>query len=612
MESKLLKKNIIAIGLFFLPFSLLAQLYVSANNFVFAKGEYVFVTKNLELKENNSNFYLRDNAQLLQGSSTEDKNKGMGTLSLFQQGSTNNFHYNYWCSPVGLSNISEGNSAFGITQLKDITSLITSIDATQISMNNYDGTASPTLSIAPLWINKLSKKSGYSDWINVGYTATLLAGEGFTMKGTSGTNNFTVNGIKNNAGSQQRYDFRGRPNNGDISIPIADQEFTLTGNPYPSAIDLSLFLQGNSNCTGIAYFWEQDKSTSTHFIADYKGGYGSFSPVSRLGTGVYIPATFYTYDGSGNSVAETGSPTGNSGKRFLDIGQGFLIDGVGTGSVLMKNEYRVYVKQAPIPATGSRVKGYDKLKIKSGNMQQIPSVSGFDYTKVSLLPTPQIRINTLMNNQGVRQLALAFDPAATDGIDHAMDAYSSGDSDQADAYFVIENSDFVINVLNFDINKKIAIGFRNNEEASYKLTVQEVINFTDTDEVYLHDKVNNKFFDIKNDFHELILPAGENNSQFEITFKSDSSLGIVDNKNERFIIYQDNSAKKLTIENPQAIELEICGLYDVAGKLIFLKKDLGSASSQQFSTAGLGDGIFIVKMITKDKEVVGKKIIIKN
>jgi hypothetical protein len=26
-----------------------------------------------------------------------------------------------------------------------------------------------------------------------------------------------------------------------------------------------------TNCTGIAYFWEQDK-TNSHFIADYKGG----------------------------------------------------------------------------------------------------------------------------------------------------------------------------------------------------------------------------------------------------------------------------------------------------------------------------------------------------
>jgi hypothetical protein len=36
----------------------------------------------------------------------------------------------------------------------------------------------------------------------------------------------------------------------------------LTGNPYPSAIDLSAFNE-QTNCTGIAYFWEQDKTVFT-------------------------------------------------------------------------------------------------------------------------------------------------------------------------------------------------------------------------------------------------------------------------------------------------------------------------------------------------------------
>jgi hypothetical protein len=52
--------------------------------------------------------------------------------------------------------------------------------------------------------------------------------------------------------------------------------------------------------TGIAYFWEQDK-TNSHFIADYKGGYGIFHRF-RKGTGIYVPATFYSYDGSGNEA----------------------------------------------------------------------------------------------------------------------------------------------------------------------------------------------------------------------------------------------------------------------------------------------------------------------
>ncbi len=611
MKTEILKKiTLIATGLL-IHGSVNAQMYVSPNSYVFASNEVVFVKQQLELNAASSNFYLRNDGQLVQGSSSPSVNKGSGSLSVFQEGTTNNFQYNYWCSPVGGNSATVGNLPFGITQLNDVVDLTTSNPSTMLPMNSYDGVSSP-LKIAPYWVNKLIAASGNSSWISVGSSSTLAAGEGFTMKGTSGTNTTTVNGVQNNPGKKQRYDFRGRPNDGTISIPVAFEQFTLTGNPYPSAIDLSDFLLKETNCTGIAYFWEQDVSVNSHFIADYKGGYGTFSPVGRGGTGIYVPATFYSYDGSGNETGTTGTG-GDYKRRFAPVGQGFLIDGLANGVVNMKNEYRIFIKEGL--ASGSQFNKNikpSKSKTTASYMSQVSSVSGFDYTTVSLLPIPQIKINTLMNDQGVRQLALAFVPEATDGIDRGMDAMSSSDAVKSDVYFVLENSEFIINAINFDIDKKIPIGFRNGLPANYKITVKEMLNFTGTNTVYLHDKTNNLFFDIVNDFHELQLPAGENNTQFEITFKADNSLSVNETVKENFVIYHNNPTKNIVINNPLLTDLDTCGLYDVTGKLIFLKKDLGVNASYQFPTSGLGDGIYIVKLITKDKLVVGKKVIIKN
>lgn len=298
MNSKLLKKTLLIISGALFQNAINAQMFVSANTNVFVNNEVVYIKQGLELNTASSNFYLRKDAQLLQGSTSAGANKGVGNLSVFQEGSTNNFQFNYWCSPVGGNIATAGNSPFGITQLKDIVDLTNSNNPTILATNNYNGTASP-FAIAPYWINKLVAISGYANWTQVGSASSINAGEGFTMKGTSGTNLTTVNGVQNNPISQQRYDFRGKPNDGTISISVSDQEFTLTGNPYPSAIDLSAFLTDATNCTGIAYFWEQDKTVNSHYIADYKGGYGTFSPVSRSGSGIYVPATFYSYDGSG-------------------------------------------------------------------------------------------------------------------------------------------------------------------------------------------------------------------------------------------------------------------------------------------------------------------------
>ena len=610
MNSKILKNTLLFVTGILIQNNVSAQMYVSPNSYVFASNEVVFINQKLELNAATSNFYLRENGQLLQGSTSAGANKGLGSLSVFQEGTTNNFQYNYWSSPVGGSTVTEGNSPFGVTQLKDVTGLITFNDSAILPANNYNGTASP-LAIAPFWINKLTVSSDYSSWIQVGYNSNLIAGEGFTMKGTSGTNATTVNGVQNNPGSKQRYDFRGKPNDGTIEIPVAIEQFTLTGNPYPSAIDLSAFLIEAINCTGIAYFWEQDKLVNSHFIADYKGGYGTFSPISRGGSGVYVPATFYSYDGSGNEGTAAGTG-GNYQRRFSPIGQGFLIDGIANGFVQMKNSYRVYVNEVGNNPAVEKTMNSTKQNSNTGFMAKIQSLSGFDYTTVSLAPTPQIKFNTLMNNQGVRQLALALIPEATDGIDRGMDAMSSSDSTPADVYFILEGADFVINAVSFDIDKKIPIGFRNEKAANYKITVKEIINFTGVNTVYLHDKVNDLFYDIKNDFHELQLPAGENNTQFEITFKSNSTLGVEEEASQNFMVFQNNSTKNLTIDNPLLMDLETCGLYDVAGKLIFVKKDLGVDASYKFSTSSLGDGIYIVKLTSKDKLVVGKKVIIKN
>ena len=454
-----------------------SQLYVGTNSNVFVNDEFVYVKNTVELNTNASTIYLRNDAQLLQGSAAVGgANKGLGSLSVFQEGTTNNFAHNLWCSPVGGALATAGNSPFGITQLKDVADLTTSNPAGILAMNQYDGTSSP-LKIAPYWIQKLLSSSSYYSWQVVGSNSTINSGEGFTMKGTSGTNtSVTVNGIQNNPGSAQRYDFRGKPNDGDIIINVANAQFTLTGNPYPSAIDLSKFLTDATNSTGIAYFWEQDPTTNSHLLVNYKAGYGTFSPISRSGTGIYVPAVYYKYTGAGDQIAGTVGSGANYERRFSPIGQGFMIEGNNVGStVIMKNSHRVFVKEGlAYNSQFARTTGKTNTKSKISFLPNIPSVSGFDYTTVSTLPTPQIRITTLMNNQGVRQLNLAFVPEATTGVDHAMDAASPSDA-PLEIYFAMNNGEYIIDARPFDIDSKIAIGFRNIAQANYKITVNEFI-----------------------------------------------------------------------------------------------------------------------------------------
>lgn len=591
MKMKMLLKMILfGFVILFQDQSSAQDMFVSPNTYVFASNQYVYIKNNLELNASTSNFYLRNDGQLLQGTSGSGTNKGVGSLSVFQEGTVNNFQYNYWCSPVG--NIASStliNNPFGITQLGIPTAETTTTAATILPSNAYDGTASP-FAIAPYWIYKfLPHLSSYSDWVAVGSSSTINPGEGFTMKGTSGTNTTTVDGVQDNPGSAQRYDFRGKPNDGTINIPVLTGEWTLTGNPYPSAIDLQAFLLGETNCDGTAYFWEQDKTVNSHYIADYKGGYATYSASLNL----YTPAIYYSYDGSGNQISPITSPGNIYQRKYSPIGQGFMIVGSVNGNVQMKNSYRVYVKEG------------------AANLSQFEKRAN-EKTTASTNGTPQIRFNTVLDNGPISQMVLAFDPLSTDGVDRAMDAASPNDG-PANNYFVINNNEYIIEVMPFDIDKKIPVGFRNSAQANYKITVNQMLNIPEVTNVYLHDKVANVFYDIKNSFCDLTLPAGTYNTQYEITFKN-ATLGVDNVKvnNQRFIVHQDNLNKSLIINNPLQFNLATCNVYDVVGRLVFSKNQLGTDSSYSFPTSNLSDGIYIVKLSTTDKSEMGQKIIIKN
>ena len=269
------KFYILILSLFVTSFSF-AQLIIKPSslnddNFIYVSESLLYVEGPINLIKNTgspvaqASIFLREEAQLIQGSGGTSQNKGNGLLSVFQEGTSNAYDYNYWSSPVG--NETAGNGFFGITMFSSPQTRTRSIPA-EITIA-LDGTANPLL-ISSRWIFTFAGHD-YSDWWHVGAKTEIPAGMGFSMKGVNGKDHTTVNGRYNNPGNAQRYDFRGKPNSGDILINVSPGDHFLVGNPYPSALDLNRFLLENSgsgsissSCTstinrknattGIAYF----------------------------------------------------------------------------------------------------------------------------------------------------------------------------------------------------------------------------------------------------------------------------------------------------------------------------------------------------------------------
>lgn len=595
-----------------------SQMYVSPNSYVFVNDQFMYVKQDVNL-QNNGNFFLRNNSQLLQGGAGASANTGAGKLSVFQEGTVNNFQYNYWCSPVGNASALIGNEPFGITMLHRPTGVTTSTPATILATNNYNGTASP-FAIAPYWIWRFITSSAYAQWAYVGSATGINAGEGFTMKGTSGTDAtiaHTTENIQNNPGNGQRYDFRGKPNDGNISVPVAINNSTLIGNPYPSAIDLNAFLLDPANAAlinGQAYYWEQ-VVVNTHVLSQYQGGYGIYNPT----TGIYTPAAFWTYDGAGNQTG--GIPIGSGTvfqRRFSPIGQGFMVRGVANGNVVMKNQYRLFVKegvanQSQFARTNGATNAIDDVyNSNSEFFPEIPNVAGTDYTQIRKGTAPYLRIHAMYNNAGVRPTTIAFMDTATDGFDYGADGRSPS-SEAAEFYYILTDMphEYIATAVQFDIDKRIPVGFRCAAQTNFKVQVKDVVDFDANQNVYMHDKLTGIYYDIKNNVFDMTLPAGNNTTRFEITFKNTDE--VLSNPSEivsAFTFFQDNQNGMLTVYNTLNKDITALTMYDVTGKLVLNKVNLGTATSYEFSTASLSDGVYIVTTKTKDNLDLSKKVIV--
>ncbi|NNT72000.1 T9SS type A sorting domain-containing protein [Flavobacterium sp. IMCC34852] len=596
-------KKLIFVTILLVCSTALAQLYVSPNSYVFVKEQYVYVTQDVNL-QNNGNLFLRNEGQLLQGTAGVSTNRGEGVLSVFQEGTSDNYDYNYWCSPVGNASTAAGNENFGITMLNIPTTVLNSTPAT-IDSATYDGvSANGSLSIASYWIWRFLAGADYSEWIHSAANTDIEAGQGFTMKGTSGTDATNVGETAvNNPGGAQRYDFRGKPNDGNITVNVVTDNLTLTGNPYPSALHVNAFLldPSNTDCTGIAYYWEHDKTVNSHLLLAYRGGYGTYAPISTSPTeyGVYVPATFdsFNIDGTINTV---GASSGLSIQRkYAPIGQGFMVKGKASGSpvaVTLKNTHRAFYKESDL---------YSEFERNANNQTQ--STQNPAANQVA-----QIRLNTIMNNQFTRQIALVLLPTATDGIDRGIDAKSPvEDAIPNDVYFFLDNDKYVIQGLSFDIEKRIPVGIKATDNATFKFDASMVVNFDESQSIFMYDAQDNSYHDIKNSTYEVVLSTGVYNNRFEITFK-DSNLDSQDNIKSDLVIFQNNTSQTLTVSNPNSLDLKSVKLFDIAGKQIFDKQRLGVRNSYEFSTSGMAEAVYLVEVVTNDNRKMAQKIIVSN
>lgn len=621
--------------IFISSLSFAQDLYVGNNSYLYSRDVVLFVNDDIRLDTPTSNIYLRGDAQLIQN--TDTKNSDAGELSVYQNQTVGIYEYNYWCSPVGMSvdGTTQANVSFqGDTSIHDPVNDTNS--TAYLFTTSQNGTATQ---LSSRWIYTLIDGEGYFDWVHVSDNNAVAPGYGFTLKGSPTANNVL--------------DFRGRPNNGTITVSCAfdgtddepisgipNRAETLTGNPYPSAIDLKQFIIENTNTAdggtstnpttieGEIYFWEQ-KPKNSHVITDYEGGYSMYSPGPPFTPGdhgTYSVAPFVSYAGDGTPNLPTpgnGSTTDytpNKSRRYAAVGQGFVVSSKGLGgNFVFTNSMRLYLAEDSSPSGDGAVfakNGKSKTK-DSKRVKQFKAMShnGVNYKSIIENPTvvPEIRIHTKINDTYYKENVIAFRSSTPNN--NTLNRFYDGTNVNAlnsDAYLLSENQELTIKSINYDETTRIPFGLKAEfDNMLFSAKVYSLKDVPSDVDVYIYDNVNNTYTDVKNGTFEITLDKGTYNNRFEVTFNR-QSLSVDDNILEDFNIFQNNTIAELKINNPNALDIQSLNLYDISGKQVMNQPISGNKNTYSFSTKALSDGVYIAKISLSSQKSFSKKVIITN
>ncbi|MEP1488070.1 MAG: choice-of-anchor D domain-containing protein [Algibacter sp.] len=531
-------------------------------------------------------------SQLVQTDGSYFEPSSTGTLERDQQGTSNTYLYNYWCSPVAPSS----NSDYTLPNIFTNANFLTS---------GYNGTASP-VALADYWIWKYTNRPGdtYSEWQHVRSTGTLKVGEGFTMKGSGAS---TPN---------QNYVLLGQPNNGDFSLEITAGNEYLVGNPYPSAMDANEFIKDNiSNLetngrntignviNGALYFWDHFANNS-HYLADYEGGYATYTLMGG--------ARAISNDARINASNQVGTKLP---ERYIPVGQGFfvsaildaslvsndpsIVNPVIGGDILFKNSQRIFQKET-VTATNS-----GSIFLKSNSKSKSTTTNNIDERQ-------KIRLMFDSPDGYHRELLVGADHETTNGFDLGYEAVLI-EENKEDMYWLLNNTKLIIQAVNnLDEEQVLPLGIKINKSGITTIKIDDLKNISTDKNIYVHDKELNTYHNLRVSNYDVLLSPGNYVNRFELTFKKDTtvSLSINDIEYNNIEVYYNNEKESIIIHNPTLLNIKSIEMYTILGQSIYKFNENSNVKDIEHKIRNLNMASYIIKLQTT-QGLISKKILVK-
>lgn len=362
--------------------------------------------------------------------------------------------------------------------------------------------------------------------------------------------------------------FKGIPNNGKVEIDFEKaNNFSLIGNPYPSAVDASLFLKKNTPQTkGALYFWTHNTPiTNRNYTADDYAVYNLLG-----GTATRSALSF----GSNNY-----QPDGT-----IASGQAFFIKSNAVGTIVFDDSMRIL----------KRNNAFFKSVTENENKEE---------------EKHRLWLN-MINSEGLfKQILVGYAPEASNDFDLLYDAEYMSGSQTVDFYSLCNNMKLVIQgrALPFVDSDIVKLGFKTTTAGSFIIQIDHAEEKLTEKGIFLEDKETQQIFDLTKADYKFTSLEGTFNDRFVLHFNN-QTLGIptqLENKDQK--VWVSVHSKTVKVFSSQS-NLKDVSIYDVSGKLLYNKKQINN-KSLQISNLQSADQVLFVKTILDNDEKINTKIV---
>jgi hypothetical protein len=343
--------------------------------------------------------------------------------------------------------------------------------------------------------------------------------------------------------------FIGKPNNGDFSYSLSNGSYTAIGNPYPSTLNMDLFIAGNTGqMDGTLWFWRKTNNAS--------------NPIS------------YSTCTTGGCALENGHSYLN--ENFISVGQGFIIKATASGILKFTNTMRV-----------------------ANNTNQ--------FFKTKQIEKNRIWLNLSKDASSVNQMLLAYMTDATQGIDAAIDGRYFNDSPTA-LNSLINNEEFAVQgrSLPFDGTDIVPLAFKTETAGNFSIAIDHVDGlFLGSQDIILKDNTTGIETDLKAGAYTFTAAAGVDNTRFSLKYQRTLGVNSQIFDENSVVVYKNKggiqiSTGKIVIDNVK--------VFDIQGRLIVEQKNV-KATSATIKELKIAQQVLIVKITSVDNQTVSRKVV---